>query len=183
MKLFAVTVLSFFLFNNAFAQAPETEENKKPWAWGITTGQFLPFGIEGVDDNYTWHGVRLIRPVTDASILYSFFFSQAKGVSFYNFDISFQLDYEWIGFDYAVYLGFDINYYKRQRTALREYPFETVTGGHIGWAILGDLGKTMRIRFDIKNKFGPARSAYIGVGLEFDFGASEDGEESPATTP
>lgn len=169
--VFLVFCFSIFVF------AQEETEEDRPWKWGLTTGQFLPFGIVGVRSNYTWHGLRLIRPVKEAYILHSIFFSQGKGVTFYNFDSSFQMDFDLMDYQFAIYVGFDINHYKRKRSYLREYPFVTLTGGHIGWAVFGDMGDGMRFRFDCKNKFGPGRSAFVGIGLEFDFGSGESEEE------
>ena len=174
--LFLATLTLIFLsYYRAEAQEGIKYTNQPYYQMGFTVGQFLPFGIIGVRDNYPWHGVHFSHPTRLTYIEYMLLSSNAKGVTYYNGSASFRTDYTAYDIDNGFFvMGFSIHRYKRKRTVLQEFDFVNVTGVHAGFGFEGKIVGPVRGRADLKFYLSPGKAVYFGIGLVYRFGGEDN---------
>lgn len=138
---------------------------------GLKTGSYLPYDIEGVRELLPIWGFFLGHSVSETLALeYDFNIAHAKGVVYY-------LAYFSLRHDFIVNnvlplfftIGVDIHHYKRKDsygeiTGNRtEYPFNTITGWHVGAGTETQIYGDLYFRSDFRMGFSPGRQLLVTI--------------------
>ena len=173
MRIFLVILLVFLIMKPAKGQEAESnqpleEYPRKYSEIGVAGGEFLPFGIFGVRNDYPALWARYGHNLGSWRVDWVFHHVNAEGVTWYRLSIG-------IGgimdlYDItrmAFYIGPSFNYYKGLPTNIRELPWTFSTGMHVGMSPIVLIAGPVYIRGDFQMNFGPGQSLYAGLGLSY----------------
>lgn len=132
---------------------------------GLYGGRFLPEGIYGVRDLYPYWGARYGHKIWGIDPELSSFFVDALGVNLTDVALSIAFPFDYEGISYRPFIGGDLYYY-RGHTNLRELPYSTTSGFHMGLSPVLKVTDRLAIRVDFKLNFGPGVSLMVDGGLE-----------------
>lgn len=146
----------------------------------------MPYGVIGVRDKYPmWGFTYSNKAFTAPRYELSFLAANAKAVTYYNGSLSYRIDFEVYEAAYAfIKFGIDGHYYKRKPTILREFDYTFLTGGHVGMGFMTGVGPGLHLRMDLKFNANPGRTAYVGLGLmyQWDQLVEKESDEDKAET-
>lgn len=132
-------------------------------------GRLLPYGIYGVRDIYPYWGARFGHPFGPGSgVEWSSAIVHAKNVRFYTFSSSLTFPSELESWKFIPFVGLDLHYFSG-KTNIRQLPFSTSVGGHLGVSPLLEFGPNFALRADFKFNFNPGRSLHVGAGFQYTF--------------
>jgi len=144
-------------------------ESKKAGTYAMVShGRFLPNGIYGVRSVVPFWAFRYGHPFMGQGLEWSAHHINSDGVTFYTGSLSLTFPSELESWKFIPYLGLDTSYYSGH-TNVRELPFSTSVGFHLGVAPILDINPLVSLRFDFKFNFNPGRSLNVGAGLQFNF--------------
>ncbi len=147
-----------------------------PAAWGqdsgpspgrsvsLFAGRLLPYGVYGVRNIYPYWGLRYGHRLSFAEPEYALFFVNDRSVRFYTASASLTFRFSYGDLDLIPYFGVDVHHYSGH-TNIRQLPFVTEVGGHVGCSPLFRLGGEVYLRADFKLNYGPGNTLNVGGGL------------------
>jgi hypothetical protein len=174
MRALFLVFLFFLVLKPAFGQdaaAPDQPLGEYPRKYseiGIGAGEFLPFGIFGVRNDYPAIWARYGHNLGTWRVDWVFHHVSAEGVTWYNLSIGLGGIMDLYDITrVAFYIGPSLNYYKGLPTTLRELPWTFSTGMHVGMSPIVLVAGPVYFRGDFQMNFGPGQSLYAGLGFSY----------------
>lgn len=169
-------ILFLFIICASPARGDEflTWQGSDSYDFSVQGGPFLPFKIAGVIDNLMLSGVTVSHPTPVTRVEYGVLQGRGGGVTMYNGFVSLRMDFQALEYvNGFLSLGGDYYYY-RPRGISWVPPYRSKGGAHIGFGGIVDLAGSLKLRTDFKLNNGPGRSLYVGLGLAYEFGGSQN---------